>query len=63
MVRSHNEKDLFISMKCDLNWTEIVENLLLGSTLMDRQDLVASVFKQKKVLFNNMFFAYLHSYI
>uniref|UniRef100_A0AC35GIV3 Helitron helicase-like domain-containing protein n=1 Tax=Panagrolaimus sp. PS1159 TaxID=55785 RepID=A0AC35GIV3_9BILA len=44
IVRRFGKPDLFITMTCNPNWTEIVENLLPE----DRPDLIARVFKQKK---------------
>uniref|UniRef100_A0A914Z2E1 Helitron helicase-like domain-containing protein n=1 Tax=Panagrolaimus superbus TaxID=310955 RepID=A0A914Z2E1_9BILA len=48
IVRRFGKPDLFITMTCNPNWKEILENLLEGQTPADRPDLVARVFKQKK---------------
>uniref|UniRef100_A0A914PYP6 Helitron helicase-like domain-containing protein n=1 Tax=Panagrolaimus davidi TaxID=227884 RepID=A0A914PYP6_9BILA len=48
IVRRFGKPDLFITMTCNPNWTEIVENLLPGQRPEDRPDLIARVFKQKK---------------
>ena len=39
---------LFITMTCNPNWKEIQDRLKPGQTALDRPDLVARVFKQKK---------------
>ncbi|XP_044591402.1 uncharacterized protein LOC123269633 [Cotesia glomerata] len=47
IVRKYGTPDLFITMTCNPNWDEIVENLLPGQTAADRPDLVARVFSLK----------------
>ena len=39
---------LFITMTCNPNWREIVDNLKPGETALDQPDLVSRVFKLKK---------------
>uniref|UniRef100_A0A914Z7M8 Helitron helicase-like domain-containing protein n=1 Tax=Panagrolaimus superbus TaxID=310955 RepID=A0A914Z7M8_9BILA len=48
LVRKLGKPDLFITITCNPNSREILENLLHGQTPADRPDLVARVFKQKK---------------
>ena len=47
VVREHGKPDLFITMTCNPNWSEIKDNLSQGQVATDRPDLVARVFKMK----------------
>ncbi|XP_043479916.1 uncharacterized protein LOC122509746 [Leptopilina heterotoma] len=47
IVRNHGKPDLFITMTCNPQWTEIQENLLPNQTASDRPDIVARVFSSK----------------
>jgi hypothetical protein len=47
LVQTYGKPDIFLTMTCNPNWQEIVENLLPGQTLQDRLDLVAHVFRAK----------------
>ncbi|XP_074109289.1 uncharacterized protein LOC141534044 [Cotesia typhae] len=47
LVRVFGTPDLFITMTCNPQWCEIVENLLPGQTAADRPDIVARVFYLK----------------
>ncbi|GFU73324.1 ATP-dependent DNA helicase [Trichonephila clavipes] len=49
-VRKYGTPDLFISMTCNLAWTEITRELIPGQNSTDRHDLTARVFKQKRGL-------------
>ena len=48
MTNELGKPDLFITMTCNPNWTEIKSNLLPGQSVEDRPDLVARVFNLKK---------------
>ncbi|XP_053152157.1 uncharacterized protein LOC128344988 [Hemicordylus capensis] len=47
IVRKYGKPDLFITMTCNPNWEEIVENLEHGQAAASRPDLVARVFHLK----------------
>jgi len=47
IVRKFGRPDLFITMTCNPNWPEILENLYDGQTPVDRPDLIARVFRLK----------------
>jgi hypothetical protein len=47
LVQTYGKPDIFLTMTCNPNWQEIVENLLPGQTPQDRPDLVARVFRAK----------------
>ncbi len=44
MVMKIGKPDLFITITCNPNWPEIVDNLYPGQRPEDRPDLVARVF-------------------
>ncbi|PIA38864.1 hypothetical protein AQUCO_02700218v1 [Aquilegia coerulea] len=44
LVQKFGKPDLFLTMKCNPNWDEIVDNLLPGQTSSDRPDLTTRVF-------------------
>jgi hypothetical protein len=46
-VRCRGKPDLFITMTCNQNWPDIIDNLKNGQTPNDRPDLVARVFNLK----------------
>ncbi|GJZ02049.1 hypothetical protein Tco_0520010 [Tanacetum coccineum] len=46
-VQDAGKPDIFLTMTCNPNWPEIVENLYEGQTAQDRPDLVARVFNAK----------------
>ncbi|KAH0605652.1 uncharacterized protein H6S33_004874 [Morchella sextelata] len=52
IVRHFGRPSLFITFTAKPKWSEIVAELLLGQTAVDRPDLVARVFhlKQQKLL-------------
>ena len=50
IVNKKGKPDIFLTMTCNSNWTEIQENLLLGQQPSDRPDLVARVFHLKKIV-------------
>ena len=45
----YHKPDYFITMTCNPHWPEIQEHLREGQSAQDRLDIVARVFKQKKV--------------
>lgn len=47
IVRKCGKPDLFITMTCNPNWSEIVENVSPGESPSDRPDLCARVFRLK----------------
>ena len=47
VVQVHGKPDLFITMTCNPNWSEITEMLRFTETAGDRPDLTARVFKMK----------------
>ncbi|XP_043468331.1 uncharacterized protein LOC122502376 [Leptopilina heterotoma] len=47
IVGKHGKPDLFITMTCNPQWREIVENLLPNQTASDRPDIVGRVFSLK----------------
>ena len=51
IVRHYHKPDLFITMTCNPNWPEIINNLKPGETAENRPDLVARVFQLKKKQF------------
>ena len=46
-VRKYGSPDLFITMTCNPNWSEMQDNLLPGQKPKDRPNLVAQVFHLK----------------
>lgn len=46
-VRHYGRPDLFITLTCNPNWTEITSNLLFGQKAHNRHDIVARVFHLK----------------
>ena len=48
ICRDCKKPDFFLTMTANSNWPEITENLLPGQRAVDRPDLVARVFYQKK---------------
>ena len=48
IVRAYHKPDLFITMTCNPQWTEITSELEEGQLPQDRPDIVARVFKLKK---------------
>ncbi|GJV52660.1 uncharacterized protein Tco_1448401 [Tanacetum coccineum] len=47
LVQDAGKPDIFLTMTCNPNWPEIVENLYEGQTAQDRPDLVTRVFRAK----------------
>lgn len=47
IVRSCGKPDLFITMTCNPQWTELSTAVFPGQTAQDRPDLIARVFKLK----------------
>ncbi|XP_049346841.1 uncharacterized protein LOC125811408 [Solanum verrucosum] len=47
LVQEFGRPDLFITMTCNLEWTEIQEQLCVGQVAQDRPDLVTRVFRAK----------------
>nr|KAJ0206579.1 hypothetical protein LSAT_V11C500239490 [Lactuca sativa] len=47
LVQENGRPDIFLTMTCNPNWKEIVDDLLPGQTAQDRPDLVARVFHAK----------------
>jgi len=47
LVSEYGRPSLFITLTCNPNWTEIVEQLLPGQTAFDRGDVVCQVFYRK----------------
>ena len=47
LVSEYGRPSLFITLTCNPNWTEIVEQLLPGQTAYDRGDIVCQVFYRK----------------
>ena len=47
LVQTYGKPDIFLTMTCNLNWQEILDNLYPGQTPQDRPDLVARVFRAK----------------
>nr|GEW82754.1 ATP-dependent DNA helicase PIF1-like [Tanacetum cinerariifolium] len=47
LVQDAGKPDTFLTMTCNPNWPEIVENLYEGQTAQDRPDLVTRVFLAK----------------
>lgn len=54
LVGRHGGPDLFITVTCNPNWTEIKENLFTGQTVIDRHDIVARVFRQKLLVLRDL---------
>ncbi|KAF9642798.1 hypothetical protein BDM02DRAFT_3132852 [Thelephora ganbajun] len=48
LAHFHRKIDLFITVTCNPNWSEITHELLLGQTAADHPDLCARVFNMKK---------------
>lgn len=46
-VRTYGRPDLFITLTCNPNWEEIVNELLPGQSATDRHELIARVFRIK----------------
>ncbi|GJT17209.1 helicase-like protein [Tanacetum coccineum] len=46
-IQDAGKPDIFLTMTCNPNWPEIVENLYEGQTAQDRPDLVTRVFRAK----------------
>ena len=46
-VRVHGRPDLFITVTCNPNWTEIKSQLYGNEEPSDRHDLISRIFKQK----------------
>jgi hypothetical protein len=47
IVRKYGKPDLFVTMTCNPNWTEIHDALLPGQKSFERPDLLARIFNQK----------------
>ena len=47
IVRAMGKPDLFITMTCNPNWSEILAELAPGQSQADRPDLCSRVFKMK----------------
>jgi hypothetical protein len=47
LVQAYSKHDIFLTMTCNPNWQEILDNLLPGQTPQDRPDLIAHVFRAK----------------
>nr|XP_051191002.1 uncharacterized protein LOC127304355 [Lolium perenne] len=47
LVQTYGKPDIFLTMTCNPNWPEIVDDLMPGQTPQDRPDLVARVFRAK----------------
>ncbi|XP_071681794.1 uncharacterized protein [Lolium perenne] len=47
LVQTYGKPDIFLTMTCNPNWQEILDELLPGQTPQDRPDLVARVFRAK----------------
>jgi hypothetical protein len=47
LVHTYGKPDIFLTMTCNPNWQEILDELLPGQTPQDRPDLVARVFRAK----------------
>nr|GEV12946.1 ATP-dependent DNA helicase PIF1-like [Tanacetum cinerariifolium] len=45
LVQDAGKPDIFLTMTCNPNWPEIIENLYEGQTAQDRPDLVTRVFR------------------
>ena len=57
IVREYGKPDLFVTVTCNPNWPEIVDELLPNQQANDRPDLVARVFKLKlKSITHDLFF-------
>ncbi|XP_046745540.1 uncharacterized protein LOC124410885 [Diprion similis] len=48
IVRKYGKPDIFLTMACNPQWREIIENILLCQSASDRPDIVAWVFNIKK---------------
>ncbi|XP_058797566.1 uncharacterized protein LOC131667852 [Phymastichus coffea] len=48
ILNETGKPDIFLTMTCNPNWSEITDNLLPGQQVADRPDLVARVFDLKK---------------
>ncbi|XP_058801513.1 uncharacterized protein LOC131670146 [Phymastichus coffea] len=48
LVNEKGKPDIFLTMTCNSNWSEIKENLLRGQQTSDRPDIVARIFHLKK---------------
>ncbi|XP_071681539.1 uncharacterized protein [Lolium perenne] len=47
LVQTYGKPDIFLTMTCNPNWQEILDDLYPGQTPQDRPDLVARVFRAK----------------
>src|ERR1700733_4268774 len=47
IVRKYGKPDLFITMTCNPNWPEILQNVRPNQSPADRPDLTSRVFKMK----------------
>jgi len=55
LVSEYGRPSLFITLTCNPNWPEILEQLLPGQTAFDRGDIVCQVFYRKlEALLNNI---------
>ncbi len=56
IVREYEKLDLFVTVTCNLNWPEIINELLPNQQTSDHLDLISRVFKLKlKSITNDLF--------
>ncbi|XP_010229584.1 uncharacterized protein LOC100832196 [Brachypodium distachyon] len=56
LVQKYGKPDIFLTMTCNPNWEEIINELFPGQTPQDRPDLVVRVFKAKLQAMKDMLF-------
>jgi hypothetical protein len=54
LVQAYGKPDIFLTMTCNPNWPEILDNLSPGQTPQDRPDLIARVFRAKLEMMKEM---------